>query len=107
MSMEDSAMPSPDFQPCVYILCKRSQRHAVHRRDVRVAQACARTQNRSRQRIHPSLPRARTCVVRATRNDANRNPREKTIKGWKRKWKLELIQKQNPYWNDLYDALLG
>jgi len=46
-------------------------------------------------------------VVRATRNDANRNPREKTIKGWKRKWKLELIQKQNPYWNDLYDALLG
>jgi putative endonuclease len=32
--------------------------------------------------------------------------REKAIKGWKRKWKLELIQKQNSYWNDLYDALL-
>jgi len=46
-------------------------------------------------------------MVRATRNDANRNrAREKAIKGWKRKWKLELIQRQNPYWHDLYDALL-
>ncbi|HWG11344.1 MAG TPA: GIY-YIG nuclease family protein [Rhodanobacteraceae bacterium] len=32
--------------------------------------------------------------------------REKAIKGWKRKWKLELVEKQNPYWHDLYDALL-
>jgi putative endonuclease len=32
--------------------------------------------------------------------------REKTIKGWKRKWNLELIQKQNPYRHDLSDALL-
>ncbi len=32
--------------------------------------------------------------------------REKAIKEWKRKWKLELIEKQNPYWHDLYDALL-
>ena len=33
--------------------------------------------------------------------------REKAIKRWKRKWKLESIQKQNPYWHDLYDILLG
>jgi putative endonuclease len=31
--------------------------------------------------------------------------REKAIKEWKRKWKLELIEKQNPYWHDLYGAL--
>jgi len=31
--------------------------------------------------------------------------REKAIKGWKRKWKLELIEKENPQWNDLYDSL--
>ncbi|RPJ46519.1 MAG: GIY-YIG nuclease family protein [Betaproteobacteria bacterium] len=30
---------------------------------------------------------------------------EKAIKGWKRKWKLELIEKENPQWNDLYDSL--
>lgn len=27
--------------------------------------------------------------------------REHAIKEWKRKWKLELIEKKNPYWNDL------
>ena len=28
--------------------------------------------------------------------------REKQIKEWKRAWKIELIEKTNPYWNDLY-----
>lgn len=32
--------------------------------------------------------------------------REKTIKEWKRKWKLELIEKKNPEWRDLYSELL-
>lgn len=32
--------------------------------------------------------------------------REKTIKGWKRQWKLELIEKENPAWTDLYDNLI-
>jgi putative endonuclease len=30
---------------------------------------------------------------------------EKTLKNWKRKWKLELIEKFNPPWNDLYDSI--
>ena len=28
--------------------------------------------------------------------------REKAIKAWKRTWKIELIEKSNPYWRDLY-----
>ena len=28
--------------------------------------------------------------------------REKQIKEWKRDWKIELSEKSNPYWNDLY-----
>lgn len=28
--------------------------------------------------------------------------REKNIKAWKRAWKLRLIEKDNPDWNDLY-----
>lgn len=32
--------------------------------------------------------------------------REKCIKEWKRDWKLELIEKHNPDWNDLYETLL-
>jgi putative endonuclease len=31
--------------------------------------------------------------------------REKRIKKWRRAWKLELIEGQNPGWRDLYDAL--
>ena len=33
--------------------------------------------------------------------------REKAIKEWKRKWKLELIEKENPGWKDLHNDLLG
>ena len=31
--------------------------------------------------------------------------KEKQIKGWKREWKVQLIQKGNPDWRDLYDSL--
>lgn len=31
--------------------------------------------------------------------------REKTLKEWKRVWKLELIEKMNPEWKDLYEDL--
>ncbi len=30
--------------------------------------------------------------------------REKCMKEWRRDWKLELIEKANPEWNDLYEA---
>ncbi len=32
--------------------------------------------------------------------------REKNIKKWNRKWKLELIEKENPGWKDLYETLI-
>ena len=31
--------------------------------------------------------------------------REKVLKHWNRKWKLELIEKSNPTWNDLYNEI--
>lgn len=31
--------------------------------------------------------------------------REKQLKEWKRSWKLELIEKSNPDWKDLYDEI--
>ena len=33
--------------------------------------------------------------------------REKAIKKWRRAWKLELIERENPDWADLYDHILG
>jgi len=32
--------------------------------------------------------------------------REKAIKGWKRAWKIRLIEKSNPAWKDLYEGLV-
>ena len=32
--------------------------------------------------------------------------REKQIKGWKRAWKIRLIEKVNPYWRDLYPEIV-
>ena len=32
--------------------------------------------------------------------------REKAIKGWKRAWKIALIEKSNSQWRDLYDELM-
>ncbi len=31
--------------------------------------------------------------------------REKNIKKWNRQWKIELIEKSNPSWKDLYSEL--
>jgi putative endonuclease len=33
--------------------------------------------------------------------------REKRIKKWRRAWKLELIERQNPQWHDLYEQVIG
>jgi putative endonuclease len=32
--------------------------------------------------------------------------REKQIKEWQRKWKIELIEKHNPEWKDLYSDII-
>ena len=31
--------------------------------------------------------------------------REKQIKNWKRAWKIELIERANPQWRDLYEDM--
>ena len=33
--------------------------------------------------------------------------REKTMKKWPRDWKINLIERENPHWEDLYPRLLG
>lgn len=33
--------------------------------------------------------------------------REKQMKGWKRSWKVQLVEGHNPEWRDLYEQLNG
>ena len=39
-------------------------------------------------------------------NMASAITREKQLKKWNRAWKLELIEKRNPDWNDLWDEIM-
>lgn len=32
--------------------------------------------------------------------------REKMIKKWNRQWKIDLIERSNPGWNDLYSSII-
>ena len=32
--------------------------------------------------------------------------REKRLKKWQRNWKIDLIERDNPHWSDLYDSLV-
>jgi len=40
-------------------------------------------------------------------DSVNSISREKRIKKYPRKWKLNLIEKENPYWKDLYKELVS
>jgi putative endonuclease len=44
----------------------------------------------------------------STSNDAeNAIRREKRLKRWNRDWKIRLIEKFNPNWDDLYPGIAG
>ena len=44
------------------------------------------------------------CEIHETMDSAI--AREKALKKWNRAWKIELIEKTNPAWNDLYDGII-
>ena len=41
-----------------------------------------------------------------TQNVISAIEREKQLKKWNRSWKIRLIEKNNPQWEDLYDKLV-
>ena len=43
----------------------------------------------------------------ATESIVSAIQREKRLKRWNRQWKIELIEKMNPAWEDLYPELTG
>ncbi|MBM2816099.1 MAG: nuclease family protein, partial [Ignavibacteria bacterium] len=48
-----------------------------------------------------------TLVYFEQTNDVNSAiEREKQLKNWHRQWKINLIEKENPEWEDLYDKII-
>jgi len=54
-----------------------------------------------RYRVH------RLVHVEAFDQVENAIAREKALKKWRRAWKLELIERDNPEWRDLFDDILA
>ena len=50
----------------------------------------------------------KTLVYFESHDDIDRAlQREKNLKRWRRAWKMDLIEKANPDWHDLYDTITG
>ncbi len=63
-----------------------------------------------REQLHPNSFTSKYNVARLVYFEQHATyetaiPREKQLKRWRRAWKDELINKENPEWRDLYDTI--
>jgi putative endonuclease len=97
--------PMMPKRPCVYILA--SQRNGTLY--VGVTSVLARRVWGHRSNVITSFVRDysvyRLVFIEFHETMADAILREKRIKKWRRAWKLELIERHNPQWRDLYDEL--
>jgi putative endonuclease len=93
-------------EPCVYILASR-ERGTLY---VGVTSNLVKRvwEHKSHAIAGFTLDHGVTRLVWFERHDAIGTAllREKQIKDWHRSWKLELVEKANPGWRDLYSDIL-
>jgi len=85
---------------------QQTTRHIVCRRYERPSATGIGASRRCCRRIYLSLQAASTCPRWTAWRYPWRDPAEKSLKGWSRAWKLDLIEKENPNWEDLFERLL-
>ena len=84
------------------------QWNALHRRDKPSAGARSSASDRPRLAIHVAIRCEDVLVWYEHYGDVNEAiAREKQLKKWERRWKLDLIETFNPEWADLYETLNG
>lgn len=92
-------------QPCVYILA--SQRNGTLY--IGVTNDIARRSWEHRNEVAEGFTKRyavhRLVYVEFHDTMPDAIQREKQLKKWRRAWKLELIERENPAWHDLYDEL--
>ena len=93
-------------RPCVYILASRRNGTLY----VGVTSDLRRRVWQHRSDAAPGFVRDdgvhRLVLVELHQTMTDAIQREKRVKKWRRAWKLELIERHNPEWRDLYDELL-
>jgi putative endonuclease len=92
-------------QPCVYILASRPNRNIYVGVTSNLLQRVWQHKNdqvegfTSRYEVHTLVWYEAHETMEAA------IAREKSIKEWKRAWKMGLVGESNPEWNDLYEQL--
>ena len=95
-----------DMLCCVYILTNKS--HTVLYTGV-TSNLCKRIHEHKTKAVPGFTSRYnvdKLVYYETTDNIESAIQREKQLKSWKRQWKVELIDKFNPEWKDLYESFL-
>ena len=91
--------------PCVYILASK-RKGTIY---TGVTSDLRRRTYEHKQGLYDGFTRKYDCKIlvwyEAHDNMESAIRREKALKHWVRKWKVELIEKENPGWKDLYETL--
>ncbi|MET3710599.1 putative GIY-YIG superfamily endonuclease [Sphingomonas trueperi] len=86
---------------------EQAQRHDLCRIDQRPARQSVPASHRHDR----GLPKDKGCKhlvwYEAHEDLDGARLRERQMKKWKRAWKIELIERDNPQWKDLYGTLFG
>jgi predicted GIY-YIG superfamily endonuclease len=87
-------------------LCQRKEWHNLHRTHRQPRRTHLAAQNQGVQKGFTEkydCDRLVWCEAFNTRQEAF--ARERQLKEWRRSWKIKLIERTNPDWNDLYDTI--
>jgi putative endonuclease len=77
----------------------------LRRRDEQPRTACA-TASRG-ARLHQAIWRDAAGLVQGFGEVTEAIYLEKRLKRWRREWKIQLIEEENPIWDDLYQLLIA
>jgi hypothetical protein len=80
--------------------------HALYRRDEQSRRPCDRSWRRPRSFVLPPVRVTRLVWFESHRDIRIAIQREKSMKRWPRAWKINLIERENPHWQDLLPSLV-
>lgn len=92
-------------QPCVYILANRKRGTLYIGVTSNLAARIYQHRKMTPGTFVAKYNVTRLVHVEFTESMIDAITREKQLKNWKRKWKIELIEQDNPDWIDLFDRI--
>ncbi len=93
------------MQPCVYIMSSNNDRAIYIGVTSQLKQRIWQHKNNVVQGFSSKYKTYKLVFFEMHRDMNSAFLREKRLKKWNRKWKMDLISLENPNWIDLYDSL--